>query len=162
MSRIDNIANFAKKKEEEALTKELALQRQIELAKEQIKLLKPRIDELISVANACMEHGIEINARMNRMYGQDKWEEGTFVTNSISHKIGFVTRRKMEITHMGINAGGACGSWDFRTDGENTFSADEDNPKITKEPLLHHCKEFLADFDKFEAEFYKYIDNLTK
>ena len=163
MSRIDNIVKFAQKREDEKIAKEQALQKELDGCKKEIAKLKPRIDELISVANACIENGIEIDGT-RRSFGSsyDTWEKGTFVTNSISHKVGFVFTRQNKITLMGINAGGACGKWDFRTDGEHTFSANEDDLTRTTEPLLHHCKEFLEKFDEFETAFYNYVDKITQ
>ena len=163
MSRIDNIVKFAQKREEEKMTKEQELKQELDGCKTEIAKLKPRIDELISVANACIENGIDIDG-YRRGFGRsyDTWGNGTFVTNSISHKVGFVFTRQNKITLMGINAGGACGRWDFRTNGENTFSANEDDSTHTKEPLLHHCKEFLEKFDEFETAFYNYIDKITQ
>ena len=49
MSRIDNIANFAKKREEEKIAKEQELLRQSEECKIQIRALRSRIAELIDV-----------------------------------------------------------------------------------------------------------------
>lgn len=60
MSRIDNIKNFAQKREEEAIAKEKALQQRIENYKTQILALKPRIDELIAVGNACLDNNISM------------------------------------------------------------------------------------------------------
>ena len=163
MSRIDNIVKFAQKREDEKIAKEQALKQELDGCKTEIAKLKPRIDELISVANACIENGIDIDSyRYSHSSSYDTWEKGTFVTNSISHRVGFVNPRQNKITQMGINAGGACGKWDFRTNGENTFSANEDDSTRTTEPLLHHCKEFLEKFDEFETEFYNYVDKITQ
>ena len=118
-------------------------------------------DELIDVANACVENNINIDTYHKALIrNDDEWEKGTFVTNSISHKIGFVTQGKQKITYMGINAGGACGRWDFRTNGDCVVATDEDNSHITTKPSLSQCKEFLNEFDEFETAFYNYVDKI--
>ena len=130
-----------------------------------IKSLKPRIDNLILVANECIRNGLEIDA-----YGKtlsrykDTRENGTFVTNGITHRLGFVkTQMSDSVTQLGIDGGGYCGKWDFRTDGENTYSISNNDYErsMSAEPTLIHLKQFVSDFPEFEADFYAYVDGIT-
>ena len=159
MNRIDNIAKFAQKKAKEEAVKELERWKQILEYREQIHELKPRIDELIKVGNACLKHNIPLTG--SAWGGHEGYDTHQFFTNSWSHLVGFVENRDKSITYLGINAGGACGVYDFRTDGTDTYDVHESTKEIV-EPNVHHLKRFLAEFDTFEKEFYEYIDNITK
>ena len=121
-----------------------------------IKTLKPRIDDLIKLANYAKAKGINFN---NKGWGSHEgYDTGMFYTNSWSHLVGFVN--DVPIIYLGINAGGACGSTSFRTNGEEVFGYN-DNKEIVK-PLLGHMERFLNMFDTFESEFYAYIEKRCK
>lgn len=155
MSRINNIAKFAQKKEEERITKEMTIARQIEEYKETIKSFKPRIDELIAVGNACLEHGIALEGKA--WGGHEGYDTNQFITNSWSHLLGFVVnydrtmRKKMPFTKLGIMGGGAC-NFDLKTDGVTVEVSGD---------VLWVLKKFVEGFDLFETEFYKYVDKVT-
>lgn len=155
MSRISKIENFAKKREEDKMAKEIAMKNIIESYKEKIKELRPRINELVEVVNACVEHNIPIEGKA--FGGRESYETHQFVSNSWSHLCGFikeydnVNRYPLPITKVGIIGGGAC-NFNLKTDGETIdVSGDE----------LFVLKRFLESFDTFETEFYKYIDEVT-
>ena len=166
MSRIDDIKKYKQRCEIEKINKEMAKRKEIEIYIEQIQALKPRIEELISVANACLENGIEINkAHRNDSY-YDKWEYGTFCTNCISHKIGFVWQYKdnqfiNKIETMGIDGGGANGEHYLRTDGDYVVSrVGRGYDDKCKEPSLYQLQRFVESFDDFETAFYMYVDKI--
>ena len=125
-----------------------------------IKALKPRIDELIATGNACLESGIPMTGKA--WGGHEGYDTHQFFTNSWSHLVGFVGRPGFQdfagITMLGINAGGACGSYDFRTDGVRVFSVNERNPMDVKGPDIGYMQRFLDRFDAFESAFYAYVD----
>ena len=154
-NRIDAIAEYAQKKnakiEAEKNAEEMRRQKDVERVLE----CAPRIKELIATANACIDAGIEIDAchAPHAWQSEDTWENGTFCTNGISHKIGFVwwRGRKTIITHMGAEAGGACGSVDMLTDGNSV--------QYGSDWLMGR---FLDNFDAFEAAFYNYVDKKIK
>lgn len=159
MSRIDNIVNFAKKREEDKIAKEMELLRQSEECQAQIRALKLRIKEIIDVGNACLVNGIQLEG--TSWGGHEGYDTHQFVTNRWSHLVGFVQNGKSAIFELGIDAGGACGEYDFRTNGIEIYDIHEKTrEKIS--PSLYHMKKFLENFDTFESEFYKYVDNLTK
>ncbi len=139
----------------------------------QIQALKPRIDELLAVGNACLESGIEINKYGNTPWGgreYDEYERGTFVTNSISHKVGFAkdwgrnSAGPHRFTMLGINAGGACGAYDFRTNGDIVCFSHESKQGNFKDASydLGDLRGFLRDFDEFESAFYAYVDKMIE
>ena len=154
MSRIDNIAKFAQKKEQEQTAKEIAKIRQIEEYKAIIKSFKPRIDELLAVGNACLKHNIPLEGRA--WGGHEGYDTNQFVSNSWSHLVGFVMEYEQDtkrpvFKRVGKLGGGAC-NYNLKTDGE-TIEVSGD--------VLGVLKSFVDRFDQFETEFYKYVDSIT-
>ena len=155
MSRIDNIVNFAQKREMEQMEKEVAKLNRIEEYKERIRVLKPRIDELLEVGNACVEHGIELEGQA--WGGHQGYDTHQFISNGWSHLCGFIkeynqtTRKQMSFTKVGKIGGGAC-NYNLTTDGI-TIDVSGD--------VEYVLKRFLDEFDTFETEFYNYVDKVT-
>ena len=126
---------------------------------------KARIDELLLIANECLKNGIEIDA-----YGKsfssckDTRENGSFITNGITHRIGFVkSLNGSQITELGIDGGGYCGPWDFRTDGKNVYSVSNKGyaKGLVSEPTIEHLLKFISGLSEFESDFYNYVDKIT-
>ena len=155
MNRIDNIARFAQKREMEQTEKEMAKLKRIEEYKENIRALKSRIDELLMVGNACIEHGIELTGEA--WGGHQGYDTHQFFSNSWSHLCGFIheynqtTRNALPLTKVGKIGGGAC-NYNLTTDGVSINVSGD---------IEYVLKKFLDDFDEFEAEFYKYVDRVT-
>lgn len=153
--RINAITEFAQKREAKIEAEKTAAEAKRQREIERVFEYAPRIKELIATANACVDNGIEIDAchAPHAWQSEDTWENGTFCTNGISHKIGFVWRygKKSVITHMGAEAGGACGSVDMLTDGNSV--------QYGTEWLMSR---FLDNFEAFETAFYAYIDKKIK
>ena len=156
MGRIDNIEKFAQKRDYEQMEKEIAVQNQIEECKERIKVLKPRIDELLAVGNACMKNGIPL---VGQAFGcREGYDTHQFMTNGWSHLLGFVRNfdqkqyKDLPFTKLGIQGGGACW-YDLKTDGVTV--------DVSGKESLHVLKRFVNEFDEFETEFYKYVDKVT-
>lgn len=129
----------------------------------EIQALKPRIDELIATGNACVQNNIPMTGHAFGM--REGYDTNQFFTNSWSHLVGFVgnpDRRPCHIEYLGINAGGACGSYDFRTDGERVFSVHEKKPTDVIAPSIEDMKHFLKRFDEFESSFYAYVDKVIQ
>lgn len=162
MSRIDEIKAYAQRRDENELKKTVAANEKRVQLEEQIRSLEPRIKELVETANACLTNGIEINAYGSRFdHYYDSRERGTFVTNGISHRIGFVARKGAAIFEMGIDAGGACGEWHFRTDGNEICEINNDGFSKRK-ATAYWMERFVNEFDEFEHDFYCYVDTITK
>lgn len=167
MSRIDNIKQYAMERDEAKRIQEEQRQQRKQGYVDQIKAFGPRIKELIEVANACLENGVEINyqGRRNMQYSNE-WENATFCTNCSTHKVGFVWQYKDQkfinrIEAMGIDGGGANGEHYLRTDGEYVVSRGSRSYEASyKEPDEYQLETFVKTFDKFESAFYKYVDNL--
>lgn len=148
MNRINNIKKFAQKKEEEKINNEMKIKKQIEEYKRNIRLLKPRIDELINVGNACRKYDIKLTGKA--WGGHEGYDTHQFMTNSWSHLLGFVHNGNNDFNCLGIFGGGAC-DYNLKTDGN--FIEVEGN-------VLHILKRFVNEFDEFETEFYNYVDKV--
>lgn len=158
-SRVDAIAKFSQRREDEKVAKEQEVQRQRAEYIRKIQSLKPRIDELLDVGNACLKHDIPLTG--SAWGGHEGYDTHQFFTNCWSHLVGFVKNRDNTITHLGIYAGGACGVYDFITDGIEVY----DRHEQTREkaiPSIYHLKHFVEKFDEFESELYKYVDKVCK
>lgn len=134
-------------------------QNQVQSLVSQIKALKPRINELIATGNACIQSDIPLTGQAFGM--RESYDTNQFFTNSWSHLVGFVGNPNVKpcvIEYLGINGGGACGAYDFRTDGARVFSVNENNPLDITSPSAGHMERFLKTFDTFEAAFYAYVD----
>ncbi len=172
-NRLVKINGYKRNSELLKATAEQKVQDEADSLVEQIQALKPRIDELIATGNACLENGIELDAYHNKGWfnrSDDSYERGTFVTNSISHKVGFVKtwgqydKKAHSFTELGINNGGACGHYNFRTDGERIYFVNEDDKTDIKDAShrIKDLKEFLDEFNKFESAFYSYVDKVIE
>lgn len=170
-SRLDKINAFKGNEAFLKATAEQKVQDETNGLVARIQALKPRIDELIKIGNACLENGIELNSYHNSGWfnrSNDCYERGTFVTNGISHRVGFVqtwgqhSKGSHSFVELGIDNGGACGRYDFRTDGEKVYFVNEDDKTDIKGPSqrMRDLKEFLEEFETFETAFYAYIDKV--
>ncbi len=167
MSRIDNIKQYALERDEaERIRQEKIFQRKQGYI-EQIKAFGPRIKELIEVANACLENGVEINwqGKSDSQY-HDEWNHATFCTNCSTHRVGFVWQYKdhkfiNRIEAMGIDGGGANGEYYLRTNGDYLISrVGRSYDAECNELDEYQLETFVRTFGKFEKAFYKYVDNL--
>lgn len=167
MSRIDDIKQYALERDEAERIRQEKIQQRKQGYIDQIKAFGPRIKELIEVANACLENGVEIN-RQGKSHSQysDEWNNATFCTNCITHKVGFVWQYKYnnfinKIETMGIDGGGANGEYYLRTNGDYLISrvgrGYEDKCNELDE---YQLETFVKTFDEFETAFYKYVDSL--
>lgn len=156
-NRINAIAEFAQRREADKVSKEMELARKHEECKVKIRALKPRIDELLEVGNACLENNISLEGK--EWGGHEGYDTHQFITNSWSHLLGFVAeydqiaRKRKPFKSVGIYGGGAC-DYNLITDGITI--------KLDGNSTLHVLKRFVDEFDKFESEFYAYVDKVCK
>lgn len=162
-NRLDALHTF---KDNEVILKRAAeeqTQNKINSLISQIQALKPRIDELIATGNACLQSNIPMTGSAFGM--REGYDTNQFFTNSWSHLVGFVGnphRQPCHIEYLGINAGGACGSYDFRTDGDRVFSVHENEPGDITAPSIGYMERFLNCFEEFESSFYAYVDRVLE
>ena len=154
------------KENEESLKRAAEKQQEDEISDlvSQIKALEPRIHDLIATGNACLQSNIPLTGQAYGM--REAYDTNQFFTNSWSHLVGFAGNPSIKPCHiefLGINCGGACGVYNFRTDGVTVFSVNERDPGDVIVPSVGHMKRFLSCFDDFETSFYAYVDmNIEK
>ena len=155
MSRIEEIKAYKIRKIEEEKQAEIKELNEIDELIGKVQELRPRIEELIETANVCVENGIPLS---NQYWGYKE----RLITDSYYHTVGLVQNwANKKFYYVGFDGGGACGKYDFRTDGFDVFDEDED----TREPKLpskKHLTKFLERYDEFETKFYAYVDKIIK
>lgn len=169
MNIIDKINEYKERKDKERQLKENRIKNDKQHLIKQIRCFAADINELIETATVCVRAGIDLNPykRYGREY--DTYEKGTFVTNPISHRLGFYELND-EIVGIGFRNGGACGNVDFYVDinGKvHAISSDTYSKKYRSELdvmniRLDHLKAFMNVFDTFKVSFYKYVDSFLE
>lgn len=158
LTKIENYkAQTAQKAEQERITAEHHRTQLLD----QIRIMKPDIDNLIKVAKAAQEAKISIK---NGLFsGEFHYEDGDFMTDAMTHKIGFVSSSLISegIIGVGFEGGGCCGQYDFFTDGSAIYDKNRDNGH-DKEASTEHLEKFIEKFPEFEKAFYDYIERVTR
>lgn len=137
-----------KKKEQEAQKKEKDNEK-YNAALEAVLELRPRVAELIELANQVLESGLEF-PKEGSCYRK-------FFSDGIRHKIGFMGHGMQPIRYIGIYNGGACGPWNFYINGSDGFAKHE-KTKETGKPDIYTLNIFQKGFSTFEAEFLAWVD----
>ena len=152
MSRIDNIANFAQRRDDEIAAKKREAEDKEEFLKQTILGWSDRIQQLIDTANACAKHGIKF---YHGSTSGCNYDGNHFVTDAWCHILGFEfnKHRPSTITRIGKMGGGCC-DFDVYTDGQ-TITA-------TGNSRLWALEEFVKSFDEFETKFYAYVDKVCQ
>lgn len=152
MSRIENIANFAQRRDEAVSAKKKQAEDREEFLKQTILGWSDRIQQLIDTANACVKHGIKF---WNDSANYRDYDGRHFVTDGWCHILGFEFNRHnpSSITRIGKAGGGAC-HYDVFTDGKTIHATGEDR--------LWALEKFVETFDEFETKFYAYVDKICQ
>ena len=159
-----------RKKKEQA---ESAFVWEMDEAFERVKVLFPRVDALLVLANKCIEEGIELpkcDKCFLMGYGNGRYG---FESDVICSNLGFVPRNarnsnELAYDYIGIRNGGYEDKYDILINGNEVFFSekgkeipfsDYDDKKNmqTKIRFLNH---FFEKFDSFETAFYKWIKSL--
>ena len=156
LNKIENYKTAtAERAEQERITAEHHRQSLLD----QMRVMKPDIDNLIKVAKAAQEAGIplKVGYMANHTY-----ENGDFFTDAMTHKVGFVQASitSKEIIGVGFEAGGYCGVYDFFTDGVAIYDKKRGNGH-DREASTEHLEKFIKKFPEFERAFYDYIGQKT-
>lgn len=127
-----------------------------------IKALTPRIKELITVGVALLANNIPFGKVGGRL-GEDE----EFITNGITHKLGFFFKYAKDnspLLGIGIKGGG-CDGHDLavNADGEVIININPYAKVYNYDGYYDYCrkyKQFIKDFDEFESKVYQYVENL--
>ena len=156
---LGKIEDYKKQTAERAEQERIAAEHHRQRLLDQIRVMKPDIDNLIKVAKAAQEAGIplKVGYMANHTY-----ENGDFFTDAMTHKVGFVQASitSKEIIGVGFEAGGYCGVYDFFTDGVAIYDKKRDNGH-DREASTEHLEKFIEKFPEFERAFYDYIGQKT-
>lgn len=171
--RMVRLENKVRRDEDEKARREKEARIEQILLKEQIGLLEGRIKEILALANKCIELGIEIPESEpfshKRYAGKAYGYDADFVADGIWHHVGFYRTwgcsYKRPYAYLAILNGGACGPWDFVTDGMQILAVSnrdyyDDDDHETGQPRTEDMKKFLREFPVFESAFLKWIDSL--
>lgn len=156
--RLNNIDSFVEKKEVEKMTKAENERLEIKRLINEIKELQPRINDLLIVGNACLFNKIPLKGTG---FGcKEGYDTHQFITNGWSHLLGFVDKsiapQKLPFMYLGIQGGGFY-TYDLETDGRTVYVSGRDG-----RDKIYVLNRFVKEFDKFEKEFYAYVDRVTK
>lgn len=156
--RLNNIDSFVEKKGREKMAKAENERLEIKRLIDEIKELQPRINDLLIVGNACLVNHIPLKGTG---FGcQQGYDTHQFITNGWSHLLGFVDKsiapQKLPFMYLGIQGGGFY-TYDLETDGRTVYLSGRDG-----RDKIHVLNRFIKEFDKFEKEFYAYVDRVTK
>ena len=168
-NRIDIIKNRAKKNIEEEQAARDAENRKIQGLADRIRDMSDRINTIIRLANACTQNGIKIpeseKLSMREDAGKEYGYPYEFIAEGIRHHTGLIRtwadHKSGTYEYIGINNGGACGCYDFWTDGDNVWAVHENNHKDKKAPRIKDMEKFLEEFPIFEKAFLNFIDSLA-
>ena len=156
---LNKIENYKTATAERAEQERIAAEHHRQSLLDQIRVMKPDIDNLIKVAKAAQEAGISLKVGY---MANHTYENGDFFTDAMTHKVGFVQASitSKEIIGVGFEAGGYCGVYDFFTDGVAIYDKKRDNGH-DREASTEHLEKFIEKFPEFERAFYDYIGQKT-
>ena len=156
---LNKIENYKVQTAERAEQERVAAEHHRQRLLDQIRVMKPDIDNLVKVAKAAQEAGIplKVGYMANHTY-----ENGDFFTDAMTHKVGFVQASitNKEIIGVGFETGGCCGVYDFITDGVAIYDKNRNNGH-DREASTEHLEKFIKKFPEFERAFYDYIGQKT-
>lgn len=152
--RLEIIKNKAK---QIADAKKTAAQKEAEehqVLVDEVRMYSEQIQNILTLANACDANGIKM-PKDGKRYGY----EHSFRAEGFYHHVGLIYTEG-EYKYIGIENGGACGKYDFWTDGNRCYAVHEDNQTIKREARICDMQQFLEEFPQFEKAFLTWIDNM--
>ena len=157
---LGKIENYKTATAERAEQQRIAAEHHRQSLLDQIRVMKPDIDNLIKVAETAREAGIPLQVSFDRF--DSSYERGDFFTDAMTHKVGFVQTSitSKEIIGVGFETGGCCGVYDFFTDGVAIYDKNRGNGH-DREASTEHLEKFIEKFPEFERAFYDYIGQKT-
>lgn len=176
MDRIAKIEAYAKARNEQEEQEAYNKRAHIAELLDTVRSFAPRMKELMRVGISMYENNIPFGPLCNEPGARD-CDNRIFFSNGWSHKVGFIQASRIDghipgrTQHLPIGfgiEGGGCAGYDltFNSDGvlewiDKPFGAPAGvSGRPWSDHDTRHLERFVADFDKFEADFYKYVDSL--
>lgn len=157
---LNKIKNYKTQTAQKAEQERIAAEHHRQNLLDRIRVMKPDIDNLIKVAETAREAGIPIQVKFPDT--NFTYENGDFMTDATTHKIGFITSLSISggIVAVGFEGGGYCGQYNFITNGSVIYDRNRDNGH-DREASTEHLEKFIEKFPEFEKAFYDYIEKVT-
>lgn len=152
MNRIEGIRRFKQVRDQKEWEKVNNEQNIVDDYTKQVLGLKSKIEELINVANECIDNDIPLK----RKIGLDSKEFYLKETSNGYFNLGFIRNENDKIISVGCQDRCSCLMYQMSTDGNYIMYKYNPENEI-KKILLEH---FIRCFEKFENEFYNYVDNV--
>jgi hypothetical protein len=163
-SRLKNLEAWKIKKDIEESAKQQIEEERVAKLVADIEALWPRAQELITLYNAGVDMGLPFPKSDD--YSLDK----TFVSNSVSHKLGFGRYaaegpgrydvvRSPYVNAISIRGGGACNFEIDLCDGKLHYSGSSAMRQLDGGGYSRNA--FIPRFEKFEERFLAWFDEIT-
>lgn len=168
-TRLAKLNNYGAKQTQAKMDDAATKVSKLESAVSQVKSLGPRITELLEVANACVDNDISL-------FHFDGWDQIHFTADNTGITYG---RKPPKYIASKIVSDYAQQHYFFLTDGEECnfyFDANmrgSERHGVVKtiyqivegsrgyEEFLAAITDFISGFDKFESDFYAYVDSVV-
>lgn len=168
--RLERMKNYRAIQDSKAHFEEIRIRHRIDDIRGSIYSLRYRIDKILETANACIQYDIPIWKDTMNIHVEAKYENGCFETDGIYHQLGLINihnkhgdPKPEKYEWIGYQMGGACGCYDFWTNGRECYDVNENNRDDKNiYPALKHMEKFERDFENFEKKFFAYIDSVTE
>ena len=154
MKSIKKLETFVELKKAEEELKEKALDRQIEILKDEIEMKWEKAEELIKMGKICVENNIRF-PYVACGWGNDE----KFVANGYTHKIGFLKRGRI-IGGIAILGGCDYHGAVFFENGKVVLNMGWSQSVKENEIVL--LKRFLNEFDGLYDSFCEWVDEITE
>lgn len=139
--------------QEKETIKDLEQHQKRNALREKIRLLQPRIEDILALADYAKANGISLSG--HQTFGcHEGYDTDTFISNGWSHVVGIKNS-----LYLGITNGGAWGNIDFYTNGFEAFGFNTSTREVVQ-PRISDLERFIAEFDQFESAFYNFIERI--
>lgn len=157
---LNKIENYKTATTERAEQERIATEHHRQSLLDRIRAMRPDIVNLVIVVSRAIEAGIPIHVKSPDT--NFTYENGDFMTDAMTHKVGFVSSSFIGggIIGVGFEGGGCCGQYDFFTNGSVIYDKNRDNGH-DREASTEHLEKFIEKFPEFEKAFYDYIEKVT-
>ena len=142
LNKIENYKTATAKRAEQ---ERIAAEHHRQSLLDQIRVMKPDIDNIVKVAETAREAGIPLQVSFDRF--DSSYERGDFFTDAMTHNVGF-------------EGGGYCGQYDFFTNGSVICDKNRDNGH-DREASTEHLEKFIEKFPESEKASDDSIEKVT-
>lgn len=177
MDRIAKIEAYAKARNEQMSQEAYNKRAHVVELLNTVRSFAPRMKELMKVGVSMYENNIPFGPLDNNSICAKECDDRLFISNGSTHRVGFIHAYRINghipprTKHLPIGFGIIGGGWDgedltFNSDGElEWLNKPFGKPAgVSGRPWsdcdTRNLEEFVAGFDKFESEFYAYVDSL--